>query len=94
VSRGRGVAFARYENDQGIVACIAEVHVEQDTGVVRVTRVVVAQNVAASASARAGRIVLVCMPKAKRNSGVAEARGLNFSNPSRKVPPETVSGLP
>jgi CO/xanthine dehydrogenase Mo-binding subunit len=41
---GRGVAFARYENDQAIVACIAEVQVEQKTGVVRVTRVVVAQD--------------------------------------------------
>jgi nicotinate dehydrogenase subunit B len=41
---GRGVAFARYENDQAIVACIAEVQVEQNTGVVRVTRVVVAQD--------------------------------------------------
>jgi CO/xanthine dehydrogenase Mo-binding subunit len=38
------VAFARYENDQAIVACIAEVQVEQDTGVVRVTRIVVAHD--------------------------------------------------
>jgi nicotinate dehydrogenase subunit B len=41
---GRGVAFARYENDQAIVACIARVQVEQKTGVVRVTRVVVAHD--------------------------------------------------
>jgi nicotinate dehydrogenase subunit B len=44
VSSGRGVAFARYENNQAIVACIAEVEVEQNTGVVRVTRVVVAHD--------------------------------------------------
>ena len=43
-AEGRGVAFARYENDQAIVACIAEVQVEQDTGVVRVTRIVVAHD--------------------------------------------------
>ena len=41
---GRGVAFARYENDQAIVACIAEVQVEQNTGVVRVKRVVIAHD--------------------------------------------------
>ncbi|HET9589525.1 MAG TPA: molybdopterin cofactor-binding domain-containing protein [Anaerolineales bacterium] len=44
VSSGRGVAFARYENDQGIVACIAEVEVEKNTGVVRVNRIVVAHD--------------------------------------------------
>jgi len=41
---GRGVAFARYENDQGIVACIAEVQVEKNTGAVRVKRIVVAHD--------------------------------------------------
>ncbi len=41
---GRGVAFARYENDQAIVACVAEVKVERDTGVVRVRRLVVAHD--------------------------------------------------
>jgi CO/xanthine dehydrogenase Mo-binding subunit len=41
---GRGVAFARYENDQAIVACVAEVQVERDTGVVRVKRLVVAHD--------------------------------------------------
>jgi nicotinate dehydrogenase subunit B len=41
---GRGVAFARYENDQAIVACIAEVQVEKNTGVVRVKRMVVAHD--------------------------------------------------
>jgi nicotinate dehydrogenase subunit B len=44
VGEGRGVAFARYENDQAIVACIAEVQVELATGVVRVRRVVVAHD--------------------------------------------------
>jgi nicotinate dehydrogenase subunit B len=43
-AEGRGVAFARYENDQAIVACIAEVHVEQSSGIVRVTRIVVAHD--------------------------------------------------
>jgi CO/xanthine dehydrogenase Mo-binding subunit len=42
IPTGRGVAFAHYENDQGIVACVAEVQVERSTGVVRVTRVVTA----------------------------------------------------
>ena len=44
LTEGRGVAFARYENDQAIVACIAEVQVELSTGVVHVTRVVVAHD--------------------------------------------------
>ena len=44
LAKGRGVAFARYENDQAIVACIAEVQVEWSTGVVRVTRVIVAHD--------------------------------------------------
>jgi nicotinate dehydrogenase subunit B len=44
LNEGRGVAFARYENDQAIVACMAEVQVEQKTGVVRVRRVVVAHD--------------------------------------------------
>jgi CO/xanthine dehydrogenase Mo-binding subunit len=41
---GRGVAFARYENDQAIVACIAEVQVEKSTGIVRVKRIVLAHD--------------------------------------------------
>ena len=41
---GRGVAFARYENDQAIVACIAEVQIEPTSGVVRVKRIVVAHD--------------------------------------------------
>jgi CO/xanthine dehydrogenase Mo-binding subunit len=43
-AEGRGVAFARYENDQAIVACIAQVQVERATGVVRVRRIVVAHD--------------------------------------------------
>jgi len=41
---GHGVAFARYENDQAIIACIAEVQVEKNTGMVRVKRIVVAHD--------------------------------------------------
>jgi len=44
LTEGRGVAFARYENDQAIVACIANVQVNRKTGVVRVKRVVVAHD--------------------------------------------------
>ncbi len=43
-ARGRGVAFARYENDQAIVACIAEVQVDRSTGIVKVVRIVVAHD--------------------------------------------------
>jgi len=41
---GRGVAFARYENDQAIVACIAQVQVDTASGAVRVQRMVVAHD--------------------------------------------------
>jgi nicotinate dehydrogenase subunit B len=44
VAEGRGVAFARYENDQAIVACVAEVQVERASGMVRVKRIVVAHD--------------------------------------------------
>jgi len=44
LAEGRGVSFARYENDQAIVACIAEVQVNCKTGVVRVRRIVVAHD--------------------------------------------------
>jgi len=44
LAKGRGVAFARYENDQAIVACVADVQVERTTGVARVTRIVVAHD--------------------------------------------------
>jgi nicotinate dehydrogenase subunit B len=43
-AEGRGVAFARYENDQAIVACVAEVQVERISGIVRVTRIIVAHD--------------------------------------------------
>jgi nicotinate dehydrogenase subunit B len=43
-AEGRGVAFARYENDQAIVACIAEVQVERASGVVQVRRIIVAHD--------------------------------------------------
>lgn len=41
---GRGVAFAQYENDQAIVACIAQVQVDTDSGSVRVKRITVAHD--------------------------------------------------
>ena len=44
LAEGRGAAFARYENDQAIVACIAEVQVERASGAVRVKRIVVAHD--------------------------------------------------
>jgi CO/xanthine dehydrogenase Mo-binding subunit len=44
LAEGRGVAFTRYENDQAIVACIADVQVEKSTGVVRVKRLVAAHD--------------------------------------------------
>ena len=43
-AEGRGLAFARYENDQAIVACIAFVRVDTASGEVRVQRVVVAHD--------------------------------------------------
>lgn len=44
VAEGLGLAFARYENDQAIVACIAEVQVERASGIVHVKRIVVAHD--------------------------------------------------
>jgi nicotinate dehydrogenase subunit B len=44
VAEGRGMAFARYENDQAIVACIAEVQMERESGVIRVKRIVLAHD--------------------------------------------------
>lgn len=44
LAEGRGVAFARYENDQALVACIAEVQVDKNSGVVRVKRIIVAHD--------------------------------------------------
>ena len=44
LAEGRGVAFARYENDQAIVACIAFVQVDTESGVIQVKRIVVAHD--------------------------------------------------
>jgi nicotinate dehydrogenase subunit B len=44
VAEGRGLAFAQYENNQAIVACIAFVQVEAGSGAVRVKRIVVAHD--------------------------------------------------
>jgi nicotinate dehydrogenase subunit B len=44
IAEGRGAAFARYENDQAIVACVAEVSVERASGVVRVKRITAAHD--------------------------------------------------
>ena len=44
IASGRGVAFARYENDQAIVACIVFVEVDLASGAVRVPRIVVAHD--------------------------------------------------
>jgi CO/xanthine dehydrogenase Mo-binding subunit len=41
---GRGAAFAQYENDQALVACIARVQIDPGSGEVRVNRVVVAHD--------------------------------------------------
>ncbi len=41
---GRGVAFARYENNQAIVACVADVEVERGSGAVHVRRIVIAHD--------------------------------------------------
>ena len=45
VASGRGMACVLYEGDNGYVALVAEVEVNQDTGVVRAKRIVVAQDV-------------------------------------------------
>jgi CO/xanthine dehydrogenase Mo-binding subunit len=44
VASGRGIACVCYEGDNGYVAMIAEVDVDQDSGQVRVTRLVVGQD--------------------------------------------------
>ena len=41
---GRGLSFARYENDQAYVATVAHVAVDETTGMVRVRRMVVAHD--------------------------------------------------
>jgi len=45
------VAFARYENDQAIVACIAEVRVEKNTGAVQVNETVASRPLIVAAEA-------------------------------------------
>jgi len=45
VASGRGVACVLYEGDNGYVGLVADVDVNQDTGVVRVKRIVVSQDV-------------------------------------------------
>jgi len=45
VASGRGIACVLYEGDNGYVALAAEVQVNQDSGAVRATRLVVAQDV-------------------------------------------------
>ena len=44
VVEGRGLAFARYENDQAIVACVVFLTVDTVDGTIRVQRVVVAHD--------------------------------------------------
>jgi len=45
IASGRGIACVLYEGDNGYVALVAEVDVNQDTGAVRTKRIVVAQDV-------------------------------------------------
>ncbi len=44
LAEGRGVAFAWYENDQALVACVVHLHVDITSGAVRVHRIVVAHD--------------------------------------------------
>ena len=44
VARGRGIACVAYERDNGYAAMVAEVEVDQDTGKVAVTRIVVSND--------------------------------------------------
>jgi nicotinate dehydrogenase subunit B len=44
LAEGRGIAFNWYENDQAIVASVANVQVDIESGVVRVKRIVVAHD--------------------------------------------------
>jgi nicotinate dehydrogenase subunit B len=41
---GRGVAFARYENEEALVACIANVQVDSSTGAVSLKRIVISHD--------------------------------------------------
>jgi nicotinate dehydrogenase subunit B len=44
VMEGRGMAFARYENDEALVACIVYVSIEPTTGLVKVKQVIVSHD--------------------------------------------------
>jgi nicotinate dehydrogenase subunit B len=44
VMEGRGVAFARYENDEALVACIVYVSIEPTSGLVKVKQVIVSHD--------------------------------------------------
>jgi CO/xanthine dehydrogenase Mo-binding subunit len=44
ILEGRGLAFARYENEEALVACIAQLQIELASGTVRVKRIVVAHD--------------------------------------------------
>jgi nicotinate dehydrogenase subunit B len=44
LAEGRGLAFAWYENDQALVACVARVQVDTASGAVHVKRIVVAHD--------------------------------------------------
>jgi nicotinate dehydrogenase subunit B len=44
ILEGRGIAFARYENEEALVACIVKVAVEPATGLIRVKHIVVAHD--------------------------------------------------
>jgi nicotinate dehydrogenase subunit B len=44
LAEGRGVAYAQYENDQALVACIAHVQVDTASGAVHVKRMVIAHD--------------------------------------------------
>ncbi|MDH4063153.1 MAG: molybdopterin-dependent oxidoreductase, partial [Acidobacteriota bacterium] len=44
MARGRGIACVLYEGDNGYVALVAEVDVDQESGIVNATRLVVAQD--------------------------------------------------
>jgi CO/xanthine dehydrogenase Mo-binding subunit len=44
ILEGRGLAFVRYENEEALVACIAQVQVDISIGMVKVQRIVVAHD--------------------------------------------------
>ncbi len=44
ILEGQGLAFARYENEEALVACIAQVQIDRSTGLVSVKRIVIAHD--------------------------------------------------